>query len=225
MILRTSVCLSAIFIAAFAAAAGADENSPSLPTTYEVLINGESFRVELNRAVKVQSAAKPGTTYQLALRVAPTQVLRLNTVQLEYDMPAKVFDEGGGRRQHTVRIKHELGFSIMLTDVGEVLDKDEQDKALERLKGSVVATYHDVKGATLAVGNPHLLNFSNAYGSGITIHYTVHEGDRDFGHTCQACVLSGPTFTVTCLIQYLDTDKKDVMPLITKTLKSIRALP
>ena len=49
MILRTSVCLSAIFIAAFAAAAGADENSPSLPTTYEVLINGESFRVELNR--------------------------------------------------------------------------------------------------------------------------------------------------------------------------------
>ena len=95
-------------------------------------------------------------------------------------MPAKVFDEGGGRRQHTVRIKHELGFSIMLTDVGEVLDKDEQDKALERLKGSVVATYHDVKGATLAVRNPHLLNFSNAYGSGITIHYTVHEGDRRF---------------------------------------------
>ena len=61
--------------------------------TYEVQIDGESFQVEGGqRPIKVESKLKKGTTYSLAVRVSMTQILRLNSVQLEYGMWAKVID-------------------------------------------------------------------------------------------------------------------------------------
>ena len=56
-------------------ATGAPQPTP--PVTYEVQINGESFPVEANRAVKVDSQEKPGVGYNVAVRVAPTQQVRL----------------------------------------------------------------------------------------------------------------------------------------------------
>ena len=217
------VLLSApLLLTVLATPARTDEDAASPPSTYEVLINGESFRVEANRLVKVQSADKAGTSYQLAVRVATTQLLRLNTVQLEYDMPAKVTDDRG-RQQRTVRIKHELGFSILLTDLGEALDAKGQEEAMTMLTKSVTDTYGQVKGAKLKIGATHDCAFAGSAGRTTTISYTVRQGEQDFVHTCQACVLSGPKFSVTCLIQYLDNDRKDVLPLVKKTLDSLKA--
>ena len=47
-------------------------------------------------------------------------------MQLEYEMPAKVSDDRS-RQQRTVQIKHELGFSFQLTDLGRLLDAKAQE--------------------------------------------------------------------------------------------------
>ena len=54
------------------------------PLTYEVVINGETFRVEGNRRVKLESKEHPGTSYDVAVRVSPTQHRRLDSVELDY---------------------------------------------------------------------------------------------------------------------------------------------
>ena len=88
----------------FCAVAAATASRPALrspspndpPVTYEVQIDGESFQVEGGqRPIKVESKLKKGTTYTLAVRVAMTQILRLNSVQMEYGMWAKVIDNKG----------------------------------------------------------------------------------------------------------------------------------
>ena len=96
--------------------------------TYEVQIDGESFQVEGGqRPIKVESKLKKGTTYTLAVRVAMTQPLRLNSVQLEYGMWAKVIDNKG-KDLRIAQIVHELGFSLAITDLGHALDAKHQDE-------------------------------------------------------------------------------------------------
>ena len=91
------------------------------PLTYELMINGESFLVEGDRAVKLESKEKPGTSYKVALRVAPTQRIRLNSIQFEYDLPAKAEDDGK-RENRSVRIAHELGFTMLINDLGQPMN-------------------------------------------------------------------------------------------------------
>src|SRR5271157_751615 len=87
------------------------------PVTYEVQIDGESFQVDGGqRPIKVESKLKKGTTYALAVRVAMTQPLRLNSVQLEYGMWAKVIDNKR-KDLRVAQIVHELGFSLEITDL------------------------------------------------------------------------------------------------------------
>ena len=110
-------------LSAFASVSGAraQRAAPVPPSRYELIVNGESFQVEANRQVKLQSKQKPGTTYTVALRVAPTQVLRLNHVQFSYDWLAEVTDDRG-RRQRRARLSHELGYSLLITDLGDSIE-------------------------------------------------------------------------------------------------------
>ena len=87
--------------------------------------------------MKLESKTKPGVTYDVALRIALEQPLRLNTLRFEYDWPAKVEDDRG-RPHRTVRIRHELGYSVMITDLGQPLDADSQDKVLKILQESTI---------------------------------------------------------------------------------------
>jgi hypothetical protein len=199
--------------------AQADSSSP--PLTYEVLINGESFQVEGNRLVKLQSKEKPGTSYRIAIRVAPTQVLRLNTVLLEYDMPAKVSDDGR-REQRTVRLQHELGYSMWITDLGQPSDAKGQAEALKVLTDSVAESYRQSKAVKVEVGKASEKKFAGSTAQCTVIRCQDAQG---FKNTCLACVLSGEKYAVTCVIQYLDKDENDVKPLFLKTLNSIRPIP
>ena len=129
-----------------------------------------------------------------------------------------------------MQIQHELGFSILLIDLGRPLDAKAQKEKLKLLADSVADSYSKVKGAKPIVGKPYSYKFaSGTAGRWTPISYTTKQGDKDVGHTCAAWVLSGPpdkaTFTVTCLIQYRDEDKDEVRPLVKKILDSIRPLP
>ena len=57
---------------------------------------------------------------------------------------------------------------------------------------------------------------------GVTIRY---RDAKDIGHVYLLYVLTGPKFAATCVAEYLDSDSEDVLPLVKKTLNSVRAIP
>ena len=169
------VCVCVTVWAAVGGTAFADQAAIA-PTTYEVLINGESFRVEADRATTVQSARQPGTKYKLVVRIAQTQVLRLNKVRLEYDMPASVTDNRS-HRQRTVEIKHQLGFSILLTDLGGPLEAAAVDKALQAQVDTLAETHGQEKAT---ISKPIKGKFAVRPGAGQS--GDVHRREREGPH-------------------------------------------
>jgi len=157
-------------------------------------------------------------SYQVALRVATTQRLSLNSVQFDYDWLSKV-EQTGSRPQRSVRLTHELGFNMRITELGGPLGPTAQEEALKILTESLVDTYKQMKVAKLTLAKPQERKFEGAAGRGVVIRYN---DVQDFGHTSLVYVLSGQKFTVSCIVQYLDNDSDDVLPLIRKTLDSFR---
>lgn len=190
-------------------------------STYEVQIDGESFEVEANRVVKIESKEKPGVSYTVAVRVAPIQRVKLNSVQFEYELPAKV--EADSRRDNrSIRLTHELGFSMLLTDLGSSLEPKAQEETLKMLQESVASALREQKAAAIEASEPHERTFGGSSARGITIRY---RDAKDFGHVCLLYVLTGPNFAASCVVEYLDNDGDDVLPLVKKTLDSVRANP
>jgi hypothetical protein len=190
-------------------------------STYEVQINGESFEIEANRVVKLESKEKPGVSYQVAVRVAPTQRIRLSNAEFEYELPAKVEDDGK-RGSRSIRLTHELGFSLLLSDLGPSLEPEAQKETLKMLVESVTSALGEEKAAAIDVSEPHERTFAGSAARGITIRY---RDAKDFGHVCLLYVLTDPNFAVSCVVEYLDNDGEDVLPLVKKTLDSVRASP
>jgi len=191
------------------------------PLTYELQINGESFLVEANRATTLESKRKSGLRYRVALRVSPTQRMQLNSLLFDYDLPAKVEDDIH-RMPRSVRISHELGFSVLLTDLGHPLSPKEQQEALKVLVDSVTATLHDMKAEGVNVTEPHERAFAGSTARGTTIRFRDAKG---FVHVYLLYVLTGPKHAATCVAEYLENDSDDVLPLIKKTLDSVRPIP
>ena len=151
---------------AFAQPSGSDP-----PLTYEVQIDGESFQVEGgHRPIKVQSKLKTGTTYTLALRVAMTQPLRLNSVQMEYGMWAKVIDNKG-KDLRIAQIIHELGFSLEITDLGQALDAKRQDELLKTLVDDSVKRFTDRKATDLKQAEPKSRKSGSSEGKSVEIKF------------------------------------------------------
>ena len=218
---RTAAALTITMILTRLPTVWAQPTPVAPPLTYEVQINGESFLVEANRLVKLESKEKPGVTYHVAVRVAPTQRVRLNTLQFDYELPAKVVDDRK-RENRSVRLTHELGFSILLTDLGQPLQPETQEATLKALVGSVVEELRAEKATGVDVSEPHQRRFGGSSARGATIRY--HDA-RDLGHVCLLYVLTGSTFSASCVVEYLDHDSDDVLPLIKRTLDSVRPIP
>jgi len=195
------------------------------PTLYELMINGESFLVESNRLVTLESKRQPGVKYQVALRVAPVQRVRLRSCQFEYALPAKLHEpissaDGSAPRQ-SARVTHELGFDLLVNDLGGPLKPGTQAEALRILSESVKAAYQQMSVRELKAAAPHQRRFAHCQAHGVVIHYLDEQG---LGHTSLVYVLGDESFAATCVVQYLDKDGDDVLPLIKKTLDSIRPL-
>ena len=217
-----SIILPVIWASVMVAQAVADENQGSggAPLTYELMINGESFVVEADQHVKLESRQNPGVTYEVALWIALEQRVRLNSLRFEYDWPAKVTDDR--RKPHrTARIEHELGYSMLITDLGGPLNPEARDKAVKILQEATVEGFEraGVQQDPVAAVQPR--KFANSTGHGFTIHYRDREG---FAHTCLAYVLTGANFAGYCVVEYFDANANNVIPRVSKTLDSIRAI-
>lgn len=205
-----------IFILASVAAQAADPRPE--PTLYELVINGESFTVEANRAHKLQSKKNPAVTYDVALRVAPVQRLALNRVHLDYDRGFAVADDANANVR-TATLKHELGFTIVISDVGRGLEQAARRQVLDTLQKSMEKSFRDDKAENLKAAARHERKFLHADAEGVTIQYHDAAGTA---HTCLLYVLAGKEFTATAIVQFQDADHEDILPLVKKTLDSVQ---
>ena len=212
------VLLSAVAASQCPAAENPGSGDP--PMTYELMINGESFLVEADRQVKLESQEKPGVTYEIALRIALEQRVSLNTFRFEYDWPAKV-DLDRRKAHPTARIQHELGFTMLITDLGQALDDESQARALKLLQESTLEGYQKAGMEQITVAEFPGREFGGSVGRGVMIRYL--DGQR-LGHTCLIYLMTGSTFTGYCVIEYFDADEANVIPRAKKTLDSIRAI-
>jgi hypothetical protein len=188
------------------------------PVTYEVQINGESFQVEGNqRPTKVESQLKKGTSYTLAVRIAPIQTLRLNTVQLKYGMKAKVIDDKGKDRR-VAQIVHEFGFGLTLGDEGRFLDAKHQEELLKTIADDATKHYTDHGATKLTRSETKEQRFGASDGKWLRIGYTDAAG---VARTTMIFVLSGKSYTVSAVVEYRDQDKDDVGPWAMNALASI----
>jgi len=218
MVRSIVVCLSLTPVFVCLATAKAQQGGTAAPSRYELMIDGESFLIEVNRMTRLQSKEKPGVGYEVALRVAPVQRLKLDSVQFEYDWMTHVVDDRKPR-QRTARLTHELGFSMLITDLGAALPVEAQDEALKILAESVDKSYREMSVKDLEVGEPHDRKFDGTSGRGLVIYY---RDDQGLSRSCLIYVLAGPNFTVSCIVQYLDRDFENVKPLLLQTLDSFR---
>jgi hypothetical protein len=191
-----------------------------VPTTYEIMINGESFLVEADHAAKLESKDKPGTSYQVAIRVAPTQRISMRSFQFTYDLPSKIELDGGRDGNRWAQVTSELGATMILTDLGGPMSVAGCKEELDLLVKSVVKTYEEMK-VELRVGNPHDQVFVHTPARGVTIRY---QDAQEIEHVCLIYVFSDPKFTAACIIEYLENDVEDVLPVIKKTLDSVQPL-
>ena len=208
---------AAVVVGSRRAAAQPGPNDP--PVNYEVQIDGESFQVEGNqRPVKVQSKLKPGTTYTLAVRVAMTQPLRLNSVQMDYGMWAKVNDDRG-KDLRVAKIVHDLGFSLEVTDLNQALDAAHRDELLKTLVDSAVKGFRERKFTGVDQTEPKTQKFGQSDGKWSKIHYTDLAG---VARSWMVFVLWGEGYTVSAIAEFRDQDKDEVGPWVMNILASIR---
>lgn len=207
------VVLAAIQIAA------AEEVPKSPPTTYELVINGETFVVEANRDLKLASKSKPGVTYDVAIRIAPVQRFRMKDLRFDYDFGSRLEDNRQTERR-SVKVSHELGFSTLITDLGGAMEASSRDTALKMLTESVLGVYrkNGLKDADTEVARLADAQFRGAEGRGVRIRHRDAEG---IWHVTLIYLLVGKTFTGSCITQFLESDSETVLPLVKRTLDSI----
>jgi hypothetical protein len=189
--------------------------------TYEVQIDGESFQIEGGqRPIKVESKLKKGPSYTLAVRVAMIQTLRLNSVQLEYGMWAKVIDNKR-KDLRIAQIVHELGFSLEITDLGHALDEEHRDKLLKTLVDDLETRFTNHKATGLKRTEPKVQKFGSSDCKWLRISFNDSDG---VARTCTVFVLWGEKYTVSAVSEFRDQDKEDVSPWVINALGSIRPL-
>jgi uncharacterized membrane protein len=187
---------------------------------YELMINGESFSIEADRQERLQSKDSPSVTYDVALRIAMIQPVSLNTVRFEYVWPAQVEDDRG-RTQRTARIRHELGYTMLVTDLGPGLAAGSEDEALKLLADSVAAGLRASGIAAIREDKPHTHQFPSAAGRGVVIRY---RDAQDYDQVSLVYLLTGEKFAAGVVAQYFQRDAADVLPGIRKTIDSLRPL-
>lgn len=220
MIPRLAPAILAALLCSAGWDATAQQTSSSPPLTYELMINGESFYVEADRQEHLESRQSPGQTYDVALRVAMTQPVRLNTIRFDYSWPAQVTDDRG-KEQRTVRIRHELGYTMLITDLGPPPPPENETAVLDILVKSVAEGLRESEVKQIQVGDPHTLPFSSAKGRGVVIRY---RDSQDSEMVSLVYLLINKEFAASVVTQYAERDADGVLPGVRKTINSIRPI-
>lgn len=194
--------------------------SDTPPLTYDVMINGETFSVEANRRAKLKSQSKPGVTYDVAIQIAMEQHIRLDRLRFSYEWPAAV-QESHRRGQRTVRIRHELGFTVIITDLGPAMDAKGQEEVLKIMTDSMAESLRESGVKKLETAAPREWKFTNSSGRGVQFRY---EDQQATPQTSLALVLGAPNFAASCIVQYFDANAENALPRVRKILDSIRGV-
>ena len=189
------------------------------PLLYELVINGESFSIEANRTIKLESRKNPGLAYDVALRVAQVQRLVLNSLQIDYDRGFQVADDQG-RTVRTATLRHELGFTLIASDLGRSYDAAGRQQALEALANSVQTSLRAEQAGEVKTTELPANQLPAATIHARRMRYTDKLGTA---RTSLIYILGDESFTAACIVQLLDTDAADVLPLVKTTLNSLRA--
>ncbi len=80
-------------------------------------------------------------------------------------------------------------------------------------------SFRDKKVEGLKTAPRHERRFQHVPAEGVTIQYHDSQGRAN---TCLVYVLAGQNFTATAIVQFKDDDHEDVLPLVKKTLDSVR---
>ena len=218
------ICLLAavtLFASGTACAAPPDTpGSDTPPLTYDLMINGETFSVEANRQAKLKSQSKPGVTYDVAIQIAMEQHIRLDRLRFSYDWPATV-QESRRRGQRTVRIRHELGFTVIVTDLGPAMDAKSQEEVLKIMTESMAESLRESGVKKLETAPPREWKFAHSSGRGVQFRYEDQQGTPQ---TSLALVLGAPNFAASCIVQYFDANAENALPRVRKIVDSIRGL-
>jgi len=212
---RWLIALVPLSIAAFAWAADSGSDAP--PLVYELSINGESFFIEPERQVDLKSKQNPGTTYKVALRLAPHQRWVMNTIRFEYDGGFSI-DDDNDLETRTATLKHAQGFSLVVMDFGEVLGANSRTKMLEKLTESITGSYRGAGATDLNIGKPVDRKYATSSGGEITVHYV---DGRKKKMTSRIFVLAANNKTAGFVLSYPTQDEAQVAPLARVTLDSL----
>ena len=191
-----------------------------VPTTYQVAINGEVFEITLGEPITVKSRQQPDLQYDISLRVAPLQHLRLNTLQLSYDRGCRVSDDHkqGAR---TITLGHDLGFTMIVGDLSGTIDPADRPRVLRLLVKRMVQSFRPKAEKEPTVSKIARAAFKEMSGRVVSIQYRDMDG---YDRTCVVYLLVDDDHACSCIVQYLDEDAVAIAPLVKQILDSIRPL-
>ena len=189
------------------------------PLIYDLVINGESFTVEANREIKLQSRKQPDLSYQVALRIAQIQRLVLNSLQFDYDRGFRVTDDHD-RTVRTATLRHELGFTMIVSDLGRSYDSPGRQKAMDALTTSLQSSLSDEQAQQIKVTQPPADQVPTATVKSQQLRYVDKTGSA---RTSMIYILGDARYTCSCIVQFLDDDANDVLPLVKTTLGTLRS--
>lgn len=211
----------AIWVVGLIVAAGWAAGRPVPPGTYELSINGEPFVVEANRRTTLVSRNSPGVKYDVALRIAPRQRLALRTLALAYDRGfAASVEEGEGLA--TATLAHELGFSVIVTDLGTALDGPQREKYMQGLVEAMRTTALATAVGPIEISAAAPTDAKSARGEVVVLRWK----DRgDLSRACGIYVLNVGKTGCSVVATMLDEDAEDAQPMVEAILDSLEARP
>ncbi len=188
------------------------------PTRYEIMLNGESFNVELNQIQQLTSRDDPKKSYQVAIRVAEYQPWRLNTFAIDYHRGFQVEEDDQGETLRRVVFRHALGFELTVHDLGGPIDRERRAGALKLLVDATQALLQEQAQKQVRVTPPKQLKLG------------PFEATR-VGLSCQQAnqqqralvfFFAGPTSSGSCVLRYPAAAQADVLAIVQPMLQSLQ---
>lgn len=192
-------------------------NNEVPPLVFELSINGESFLIEPDTQNELKS--KSGAVYKVALRLARQQRWVLNTVRFDYDGGFSV-DDDNQRDNRTATLTHELGFNIVVMDLGAQLAPADRQKVLKSIADSMAASYKKSGATGVTESKPAAVKLAKSAGDELKIDYV--DQNRQPSATRVLVVDTGKG-AAACIVNYPKAREKELAPLAKLTLDSLRS--
>lgn len=197
-------------------AAAQFEDQP--PARYEIVIDGENFTVEENRVTTVRSQKNPDRTYQVAVRVAPLQPWRLNNIEFLYNQGFAVRDDRAAELRRA-ELRHNLGFTVAITDLGGTIDAEDREKAVQLLIEATVIELQRDGGADIEPGKITTRKFGPVTGTGAALDYQ----QDGVPYRALAYLMTTAETATSVLIDYPAAKQEAALAIVKPTLESFQS--